>query len=84
MRDIPISKFKATCPSVIEDVRRTGKPVRITRFGRPVAEVVPARPPRRASRLGCMAGSLEILGDIVGPIGAFDSWTAEQEIKRLG
>ena len=76
---MPISKFKATCLAVIEDVRRTGKPVRITRFGKPVAEVVPSRPPKRASRLGCMAGSLEILGDIVGPIGAFDNWTVDQE-----
>jgi len=79
MREIAISKFKATCLAVIEDVRQTGKPVRITRFGKPVAEVVPSRPAKRASRLGCMAGSLEVLGDIVGPIGAFDNWTADQE-----
>jgi prevent-host-death family protein len=79
MNEMPISKFKATCLAVIEDVRRTGAPVRITRFGRPVAEVVPSRPPKRASGLGCMAGSLEVHGDIVGPIGAFDNWTVDQE-----
>jgi prevent-host-death family protein len=79
MNVMPISKFKATCLAVIEDVRRTGKPVRITRFGKPVAEVVPSRPAKRASWLGCMAGSLEIHGDIVGPIGAFDNWTGEQK-----
>lgn len=79
MQEIAVSKFKATCLAVIEDVRRTGKPVRITRFGKPVAEVVPSRPPKRASGLGCMAGSLEILGDIVGPIGAFDNWTAQDK-----
>jgi len=79
MNAMPISKFKATCLAVIEDVRRTGKPVRITRFGKPVAEVVPARPLKRASWLGCMADSGEILGDIVGPIGAFDNWTVDQE-----
>ena len=43
MQEIAISKFKATCLAVLEDVRRTGAPVRVTRFGRPVAEVVPAR-----------------------------------------
>jgi len=74
MQDIAISKFKATCLAVVEDVRRTGTPVRITRFGRPVAEVVPARPARK-SWLGYMKGSLEITGDIVGPVGAFDGWT---------
>jgi prevent-host-death family protein len=79
MREIAISKFKATCLAVLEEVRRTGAPVRITRFGRPVAEVVPYRAPKRASWLGCMADSGEILGDIVGPVGAFDGWTVERK-----
>ena len=57
MEEIAISKFKATCLAVLEKVRKTGKPVLVTRFGQPVAEVVP--PPvkrtadseaRRASR----------------------------------
>src|SRR5690349_1099277 len=79
MREIAISKFKATCLAVLEDVRRTGKPVRITRFGKPVAEVVPAKAPKKGSWLGCMRGSLEIHGDIVGPIHAFDGWTGDQK-----
>jgi prevent-host-death family protein len=76
MRDIAISKFKATCLAVLEDVRRTGVPVRITRFGRPVADVVPSRPQSGSSWLGCMRESGEIHGDIVGPIGAFKNWRA--------
>jgi prevent-host-death family protein len=78
MQEIAISKFKATCLGVLENVRRTGKPVRITRFGKPVAEIVPPAPqlPRK-SWLGCMRDSTEICGDIVGPIGAFDGWTGE-------
>ncbi len=78
MQEIAISKFKATCLAVLEEVRRTGKPVRITRFGRPVAEVVPARPAKAGSWLGCLRGSGEIHGDIVGPIGAFDNWTVDE------
>lgn len=74
MQEIAISKFKATCLAVLEDVRRTRRPVRITRFGKPVAEVVPATVRPKKSWLGCMQGSLEILGDIVGPIHAFDNW----------
>ena len=76
VREIPISKFKATCLAVIEDVRRTGTPVRITRFGKPVAEIVPTRKPRK-NWMGCMAGEFEIVGDIVGPIGAFDGWNPD-------
>jgi prevent-host-death family protein len=68
MREIPISKFKATCLAVIE-VRKTRKPVVITRFGKPVVEVVPTAPAK--SWLGCMEGTMEITGDIVGPIHVF-------------
>ena len=41
MEEIAISKFKATCLAVLERVRKTGKPIRVTRFGQVVAEVVP-------------------------------------------
>lgn len=68
MEEIAISKFKATCLAVLERVRRTRKPVRVTKFGKPVAEVVPPQPmPRRKSWLGCLVGTGEILGDIVSP-----------------
>jgi antitoxin (DNA-binding transcriptional repressor) of toxin-antitoxin stability system len=73
MREIAISKFKATCLAVLEDVRRTGAPILVTRFGQPIAEVSPPRTPQKRSWLGCMKGSLEITGDIVGPIGAFEA-----------
>ena len=74
MREIPVSKLKATCLAVVEDVRKTRKPIRVTRYGRPVAEIVPIPVGKRKSWLGCMKGSMEIVGDIVGPIGAFDNW----------
>jgi prevent-host-death family protein len=78
MREIPISKFKATCLAVLEDVRRTGAPARVTRFGRPVAEVVPASPKTASSWLGCAKHSIEISGNIAGPVGAFNRWTARK------
>jgi len=77
METIPVSKFKATCLAVVQRVKRTGRPVLITRFGEPVAEVVP--PTRRASRsawLGCMQGSVEVLGDEVGPALDAKRWNA--------
>ena len=79
MREIAVSKFKATCLSVLEEVRRTRTPVRVTKFGKPVAEVVPPEPVAKKSWLGCMADVTEIKGDIVGPIGAFDNWVIEKE-----
>ena len=77
MEEIAISKFKATCLGVLERVRRTGKPVLVTRFGAPVAAVVaPPAPPRDARWLGAMAGTGSIQGDIVSPAAEETDWDA--------
>lgn len=74
---IAISEFKATCLAVLEQVRRTGTPVVITRRGKPIAEVVP---PSLASSgtgwLGTMRGSASIAEDLVAPAGEADDWEA--------
>lgn len=65
---MPISKFKTTCLAALERVRRTGRPLRITRFGRPIADVVPPAPVTVSKRaLGALAGDGAIVGDIVSP-----------------
>ena len=57
--EIAISKFKATCLAVLEEVRRTGRPVRVTRSGKPVADIVVPRPDATSPRrLGFMEGQL--------------------------
>jgi len=72
---LAISRFKATCLAVLEDVRRTGRPVTVTRFGKPVARVVPPEPARRKRRvLGEYQGQIEILGDIVSPVLPPEAW----------
>jgi prevent-host-death family protein len=80
MKEVAISEFKAKCLGLLEEVRKTRRPIRVTRFGKPVAEVVPPAPEKRPKNwLGCMEGSAEILGDIVGPTGSFDDWNASRE-----
>jgi len=75
MQEIAISKFKATCLAVLETVRKTGKPVLVTRFGEPVAQVVaPPLPERPESWLGSFSGTARIAGDIVSPAGDEDDW----------
>ena len=77
MKEVAISEFKAKCLGILEEVRKTHKPIRITRFGKPVAEVVPPTPDKTTGRqLGSMAGTAEILGDIVGPTGSLEDWEA--------
>lgn len=77
METIAISKFKATCLAIGRRVKRTGKPIRVTLRGEPMFDVVPAPPePKKKSWIGCMDGTGEILGDIVGPIGDPNDWEA--------
>jgi prevent-host-death family protein len=72
---VAISVFKAKCLSIIERVGKTGKPVVVTRFGVPMARVVPPEPPeRKKSWLGCLAGTGRIKGDIVSPAAAEQDW----------
>jgi prevent-host-death family protein len=78
MQTMPISKFKATCLAALERVRRTGRPLRITRFGKPVADIVPAAPePAREGWLGSMRGTAEIVGDITAPSSELVDWEAQ-------
>jgi len=73
--EIAISKFKATCLAVLERVRKTRRPVLVTKFGEPVAEVVPPSPkPKRKQWLGSMAGTGRIVGDIVSPASDEKDW----------
>jgi len=79
MDQIAISKFKATCLAVLGRVRQTGKPIQITRFGKPIAEVFPPAPPERGDQwLGAMSGTGRIVGDIVGPASGIEDWAVEQ------
>jgi len=79
MEEIAISKFKATCLAVLERVRKTGQPIRVTRFGQAVAEINPPGGTKRTIRMGGGIGTMEILGDIVGPTGDISEWEAAQD-----
>ncbi len=79
MKDVPISEFKAKCLGLIERVEKTRQPLRITRHGRPVAEVVPTGPDRKRQFLGDMVGTAKIVGDIVSPVIDFDEIEAYRD-----
>ena len=68
MEKIAISKFKATCLSVLERVRRTRRPILVTRFGEPIAEVVPPSTAGRSQAwIGALSHTGRVRGDIVAP-----------------
>ena len=68
MEEVAISEFKAKCLALLERVRQTKKPLRVTRFGKPVAEIVPASPEVAIEWIGSMTDTVKILGDIVSPV----------------
>jgi antitoxin (DNA-binding transcriptional repressor) of toxin-antitoxin stability system len=76
MDTLPISRFKVTCLAAIERVRRTGRPLLVTRRGVPIAQVVPPPPPETdEDAFGALQGMAVELEDILAPLPEND-WEA--------
>ena len=67
LETIQASQFKAKCLHIMDEVAETGRPVVITKNGKPVATLTPYRQ-GRSTLLGLHRGKGHILGDIVGPV----------------
>lgn len=75
MEEVSISEFKAKCIGLLDRVSKTKKAIRVTRHGKPVAEVVPvSEVVDRAQLIASMQGSGETLGDIISPANDEDDW----------
>jgi prevent-host-death family protein len=75
VKEIAISEFKAKCLSLLEQVQKTKKPIRVTRFGKPIAEVVPPSPEAGPTAwIGSMKDTMKIVGDIVSPASDEQDW----------
>lgn len=69
MREVAISEFKAKCLSLLQEVNKTKTPLRVTRRGKAIADVIPASlEAEERSWIGSMSDSIEIVGDIVSPV----------------
>lgn len=73
MKTISATDFKATCLQVLKSVAETQQGVVVTKRGKPMARVVPLVN-RPDNIVGAMKGTVEIHGDIIGPIGV--NWKA--------
>jgi prevent-host-death family protein len=66
MTTLLVSDFKARCLAILEEVHQAGKPVLVTRRGKPLVRVVPATDrPAGARKLGALSGEALVEGDIV-------------------
>jgi prevent-host-death family protein len=74
---IAISKFKAKCLRLLDNVKKTGNSILVTRKGEPIALVTPPPPSPRPDRwLGCMQDTIKIKGDIISPVLNEKAWEA--------
>jgi prevent-host-death family protein len=66
MKSVGISEFKARCIQLLKNVQTSGEPLLVTLRDKPLARVEPVAPPSsEIIRLGTMAGTVCIKGDIV-------------------
>ena len=66
---ISVADAKAHFSSLISGVQKKRNSVTILKRGIPVAEIVPFREGAATSGFGWMRGTVQVLGDIVGPTG---------------
>jgi prevent-host-death family protein len=75
MARIGAGEFKVKCLQLLDEVAETREPLVITKFGKPVATVIPM-PPKVKLR-GALKGSVLCEGDIISPLE--NEWEAAQE-----
>jgi len=69
MESLSVSKFKATCLSVLQDVKKQKKRVVITKRGEPIAEVIPYN---RDDKDVPLKDTVTFMGDIISPVAEQD------------
>lgn len=75
MKEITITEFRSRCNTILAELQRTGESIRITRFGKPLADVHPVSDPAHSPRrFGAMRGTARIVGDIISPAVEEGDW----------
>lgn len=74
METINASYFKARCLAILDRVRETGERIVILKRGRPVAELWPPSQAESRYPQSELAGTVTVVGDIVGPVVPEDHW----------
>ena len=64
-RVVNATEFKAKCLAILDEIEERGVAVTITRRGKPVAVLGPAKKKAWKSPANSLAGKIEIIGDIV-------------------
>ena len=73
MKKMAAGAFKANCLAVMDDVQAKHETVVITKYGKPVAKLVPVDP-QGDDIFGFLRGKVTITGDVVSPTLSRREW----------
>jgi prevent-host-death family protein len=73
--EVSASDLKNSWHEYLDRVDQSRQQVIVTRYGRPVAKLVPYDAPDGGGIFGCLAGTVTIHDDIVAPTG--ERWAAD-------
>jgi antitoxin (DNA-binding transcriptional repressor) of toxin-antitoxin stability system len=77
MRTMNATDFKAQCLALLDEVAKTGEPLRILKRGKVVAEVCPPQRTHAEYPQRQLLGKGRIVGDVVAPLLPADAWEAD-------
>lgn len=66
-KTVKASEFKAKCLQLMEEIRKTGEEIIITKNGEPVSKLVPVKH-KPKTLFGAHRGRIVVKGDIVSPL----------------
>ena len=82
-RKINAAAFKAKCLALIDEVAESGQPITITKRGKAKVQIIAVRE-KPKTLIGALKGSLEIVGDISGPVYDESEWDAwNRKLRRI-
>jgi prevent-host-death family protein len=74
MKEIQVSKFKAQCLRLLDEVNRTGESLTITRNGKPLAIINPITVTKTRANFGIAKETAKIKGDLITPVIELSDW----------
>ena len=79
---MPAGEFKAKCLAIMDRVAETGGQVIITKYGHPVAALVPCPPPVELPELwGSCRGEITVASNLTDPTGGEADWIGDWEAE---
>ena len=78
MQRMNASDFKTQCLAKLSEVERTRQGITILKRGKPIAQVLPVIASEEDYPQETLRGTVEIVGDIIGPPLSAGDWEAER------